>query len=132
MPRALTFDTVRRIGLELPDVEIGTAWGSPALKVHGKTFACMASHKSAEPNTLVIWMDFADRDALIAEDPAHLLSEGPLRGLSVDPSATFACAPRRPPRSPQWRAAAGGCERAREETKDASLTLFTIHLTDRR
>jgi hypothetical protein len=69
MPRSLTFDTVRRIGLELPDVEVGTAWGSPALKVHGKTFACMASHKSAEPNSLVIWMDFADRDALIAEDP---------------------------------------------------------------
>ncbi len=69
MPRALTFETVRRIGLELPDVEVGTAWGSPALKVRGKTFACMASHKSAEPNTLVIWMEFADRDALIAEDP---------------------------------------------------------------
>ena len=32
-------------------------------------FVCMASHKSAEPNTLVVMMDFADRDALIEDDP---------------------------------------------------------------
>jgi hypothetical protein len=69
MPRGLTFATVRKIGLELPDVEVGTAWGSPALKVGGKMFACMATHKSAEPNSLVVLIDFADRDALIAEDP---------------------------------------------------------------
>ena len=69
MPRSLTFDTVRRIGLELSDVEVGTTYGSPALKVRGKTFVCMAAHKSAEPNSLVVWMDFADRDALIAEAP---------------------------------------------------------------
>ena len=68
--RRATFDTVRRIGLALPDVEEGTAWGVPALKVGGKTFACMASHKSAEPNSLVVWMDFDQRDALIADDPA--------------------------------------------------------------
>jgi hypothetical protein len=30
---------------------------------------CVASHKSAEPNTLVVMMDFADRDALIEDDP---------------------------------------------------------------
>jgi hypothetical protein len=69
MPRSLTFDTVRRIGLELPGVEVGTTYGSPALKVGGKWFACMATNKSAEPNTLVVRMEFADRDALIAEDP---------------------------------------------------------------
>jgi hypothetical protein len=28
-------------------------------------FVCIASHKSAEPNTLVVMMDFADRDALV-------------------------------------------------------------------
>jgi hypothetical protein len=32
-------------------------------------FACLASHKSAEPNTLVVKMDFAQRDALIEEEP---------------------------------------------------------------
>ena len=32
-------------------------------------FVCIASHKSAEPNTLVVMMDFADRDALVEDDP---------------------------------------------------------------
>ena len=32
-------------------------------------FVCIASHKSAEPDTLVVMMDFADRDALIEDDP---------------------------------------------------------------
>ena len=32
-------------------------------------FVCMATHKSAEPNTLVVKMDFAQRDALIEEAP---------------------------------------------------------------
>jgi hypothetical protein len=40
------------------------------LQVRGKMFVCIASHKSAEPNTLVVRMDFAQRDALIEEDPA--------------------------------------------------------------
>ena len=44
-------------------------YGQPALKVHGKLLACIASHKSAEPNTLVVRLDFEDRDALIADDP---------------------------------------------------------------
>ncbi len=44
-------------------------YGAPALKVGGRMFACMTSHKSAEPNTLAVRMDFAQRDALIAEDP---------------------------------------------------------------
>jgi hypothetical protein len=33
-------------------------------------FACIASNKAAEPNTLVVMMDFVDRDALIEDDPA--------------------------------------------------------------
>ena len=67
--RGITFADVRRIGLELPDVEVGTAYGTPALKVHGKMFVCIASNKAAEPNTLAVMMDFAQRDALLAEDP---------------------------------------------------------------
>ena len=39
------------------------------MKVDGKLFVCIASHKSAEPNTLAVMMDFADRDALIEDDP---------------------------------------------------------------
>jgi hypothetical protein len=70
MPRRpTTFDVVRAIGRTLPDVEESTMYGAPALKVRGKLLACMASHKSAEPNTLVVRLDFEDRDALIADDP---------------------------------------------------------------
>jgi hypothetical protein len=70
MPRRRdAFDSVRTIGRTLPDVEESTMYGQPALKVHGKLLACIASHKSAEPNTLVVRLDFEDRDALIADDP---------------------------------------------------------------
>ena len=63
------FKTVASIGRTLPDVELTTTFGKPALKVRGKMFVCIASHKSAEPNSLVVMMDFAARDALIADDP---------------------------------------------------------------
>src|ERR1700730_1783439 len=69
MPRGSSFKTVESIGCTLPDVEVATTWGQPALKVRGKMFVCIASHKSAEPNTLVVRMDFADRDALVEEEP---------------------------------------------------------------
>lgn len=64
------FDAVRAAAATLPDVEVATTWGAPALKVGGKMFVCMATHKSAEPNTLVVRMDIAQRDALIEDDPA--------------------------------------------------------------
>jgi hypothetical protein len=64
-----SFDAVRKIGLELPHVEESTAYGQPALKVHGKNFACMSSHKSAEPDSLVIRVDLEQRAELLAADP---------------------------------------------------------------
>jgi hypothetical protein len=70
MPRTRGFKLVEKVGKTLPGVEVTTTWGHPALKVGGRMFACMASHKSAEPDTLVVMMDFADRDALIVDDPA--------------------------------------------------------------
>ena len=50
----ITYETVRRVGLTLPDVEEGTSYGSPALMVHGKMFACVPTNKSAEPGSLVV------------------------------------------------------------------------------
>src|SRR4029453_10019034 len=64
------FEAVRAIGAALPDVEVTTTWGAPTLKVRGTMFVCMAIHRSADPNPLVVRMDFAQRDALIEEDPA--------------------------------------------------------------
>ena len=69
MRRGVTFATVRQLAKALPDVEEATAWGQPALKLRGKFLACMASHKSAEPNTLVALMGFEQRDAMIADSP---------------------------------------------------------------
>jgi hypothetical protein len=69
MTRTSRFKIVESFGRTLPDVEVTTTWGQPTLKVRGKMFVCMASHKSAEPNTLVVMMDFGDRDALIEDDP---------------------------------------------------------------
>jgi hypothetical protein len=63
------FDLVRKIGASLPEVEEGTAYGSPALKVRGRMFACLAVNRSAEPNTLAVCIDFDQRDELIAEEP---------------------------------------------------------------
>ena len=69
MARGNSFKTVEAIGRSLPDVEVATAYGQPALKVRGRMIACMAANKAAEPNTLAVMMEFADRDALIEDDP---------------------------------------------------------------
>jgi hypothetical protein len=67
--RKISFDTVREMGLAMPDVEEGTTYGTPALKVRGKMFACVPSHRSAEPDSLAVRIDFDRRDELIAADP---------------------------------------------------------------
>jgi hypothetical protein len=60
---------VFRIGLTFPGVEESTAYGSPALKVKGKLLACVPTHKSAEPGSLMFRMDRRNRPALLAEEP---------------------------------------------------------------
>lgn len=67
--KTLTFDDVRRVGLTLPDVEEGTAWGVPALRAKGKVLACAATHRSAEPGSIVVMVPFEKRDEMIAADP---------------------------------------------------------------
>lgn len=68
--KKLMFDTVRKVGLALPDVQAGTAYGSPALKVKGQLLCCIAINRSAEPETLAVRVPFEQRDELIATDPA--------------------------------------------------------------
>jgi hypothetical protein len=68
--KRITFDTVRALGLALPDVEEGTTYGTPALKIRGQMFACIPNHKSAEPDSLAVRLSFADRDDLLAAEPA--------------------------------------------------------------
>ena len=63
------FDKVRKAASKLPDVSEGISWGVPALKVRDTMFACIATNKQAEPNSLVARLSFVDRDWLIANDP---------------------------------------------------------------
>ena len=64
-----TFNTVRKFALALPDVEESTAYGAPAFKLRGRLMACTATNKAAEPGSLVVCIDFADRDELIEAEP---------------------------------------------------------------
>ena len=59
-----TWDTVCELGGELPEVEVGTWYGTPALKVRGKGFA-----RLREDGALVVMIDVLERAALMQSDP---------------------------------------------------------------
>ena len=64
------FETVRDVGLALPDVEATTRYdGSPVLKVGGSFLAGLATHRSAEPETLVVKVGFEERKWLLEDAP---------------------------------------------------------------
>ena len=56
---------LRRLCVSLPGVEEGTSYRTPAWKVKGKLFA--RRHQDGE--TLVIAIDFEEREAMMEEDP---------------------------------------------------------------
>ena len=71
MPRqTINFDVVREIALALPGVEQSTIHGAPSLKVRGKLLTCPAIHRSAEPNTLAVRIDCAERAKLVEAEPS--------------------------------------------------------------
>jgi hypothetical protein len=64
------FEIVRTVGLALPDVEATTKYdGSPILKVGGSFMAGLATHRSAEPETLVVRVGFEEREWLMEDAP---------------------------------------------------------------
>ena len=67
--KKIDFDVVRELALALPDVEESTLHGAPSLKVCGRLLACPAVHRSAEPNTLAVRVDFDQRAKLMAAEP---------------------------------------------------------------
>jgi hypothetical protein len=67
--KKINFDTVRKLGLALAGVEENTAYGARALKVHGKLMACVPTHRSAEPDSLMVRIDLEQRAELIAAAP---------------------------------------------------------------
>src|SRR5687767_1412968 len=65
-----TFATARMVGLALPDVESSTKYdGSPVLKMGGAFMAGLATHRSAEPETLVVRVGLEERECLLEEAP---------------------------------------------------------------
>jgi hypothetical protein len=54
------WETAKALGLELPDTVEGTSYGTPALKVRDKMFARLRE----DGETLVVWTDFLEREAL--------------------------------------------------------------------
>jgi hypothetical protein len=70
MSKPNPFDAVRTIGLTLPRVQAEMKYdGSPVLKLGGCFLAGIATHPSAEPNTLVIRHGLEERDCLIEDAP---------------------------------------------------------------
>ena len=69
MKKTFTFEDVRKLTEGLEGVEVGTTYATPALRVRGKVFACIANHKSSEPDTLVAVIGFDERDQLLEADP---------------------------------------------------------------
>ena len=65
----MTLEKVRKIGLALPDVEESTTFGVTALKVRGKLLTCPALSKSAEAGSIMVRVDFDQRQALLEEAP---------------------------------------------------------------
>lgn len=64
------FDAVKTVGLALPNVEAVTKYdGTPVLKVHGSFLAGLATHPSAEPETLVVRVGLEERGWLIEDAP---------------------------------------------------------------
>ena len=60
-----SFDTVRELALALPGVDESTSYGTPAFRVRGRLFLRLRE----KGDVLVVKIDFADREALIAERP---------------------------------------------------------------
>ena len=63
--KSVTFDDVRLVALSLPDAEESTSYGTTAFKRKGKLF--LRFHQDGE--SLVVPMDFEDREMLMAEQP---------------------------------------------------------------
>ena len=59
------WETVRALAAELLEVEESTSYGTPALKVRGKMFARLRE----DGETLVVWTDYIEREALTQGEP---------------------------------------------------------------
>jgi hypothetical protein len=67
---AAAFEVVKSVGLSLPGVEAGTKYdGSPVLRAGGCFMAGLATHPSAEPDSLAVRVDLDEREWLLDDAP---------------------------------------------------------------
>ena len=64
LPWMATWNTVRKLGLALPETEESTSYGTPALKVGGTFMA-----RLRDDQTLVVKIDIDERELLLSSDP---------------------------------------------------------------
>lgn len=75
-----TFDDVKRLTADLPEVEESTSYGTPALEVRGKSFCRMWSEREHErddvhdTDVLVVFCDVEEKAALIESSGGVLFS----------------------------------------------------------
>jgi hypothetical protein len=60
-----SWETVRELASALPEAEETTSYGTPSFKVRGKGFARLRE----DEETLVLWTDADEREALTQGDP---------------------------------------------------------------
>lgn len=75
-PAVLDFDAVCALAADLPGVDVGTAYGTPALKVRGKVMARLWEDGA----TLVLKVPFVVRDHLLATAPGTFFVTDHYRG----------------------------------------------------
>ena len=84
MSSRVEFERVRRVGLSLPDVQATTKYdGSPILKLGGCFMAGLATHRSAEPDTLVVRCEFEKRELLLEDLPGTYYVTDHYRGYPI-------------------------------------------------
>jgi hypothetical protein len=70
VPKTVVFETVKQIGLAMPDVEAAIRYdGSEVLKAGGSFMAGIATDESAEADSLVVRCEVEDRELLLEDAP---------------------------------------------------------------
>ncbi len=101
----MTWDAVIAIGLKLPEVEVSTSYGTPALKVRGKLLTRL---RPEDESLVLLEVGFDEREVLMEAEPQTFHTTPHYRDYpsvlarleSVDPATVAQMLERR------WRAAA--------------------------
>ena len=77
------FGTVLKLGASLPGVRASSDARGVALKLKGQLVACTAINRSAEPNSLMVCIDFPLRDCLLGKQPDTYYMTSHYRGYAT-------------------------------------------------